>query len=119
MPKIGSKYDARNFPTRKPLKEIKDTIHNTWEKSGTNMRDGGDFFQALADIGLGFELSSLKAKAINKCRVCHGVLDNENTPDLCNNCYNTGIIGLGKSDDGKGQQYDARTPVWDWDTWDA
>lgn len=101
------KYDTKG----KPLKEIKDTHHDAFTPG--IMNDGGDFFQALADIGLGFELGGLKAKAINKCRECHGVLDDENTPDLCNKCYITGIIGIGKSDDGKGQQYDVSRPIWE------
>lgn len=98
------KYDTKG----KPLKEIKDTHHDAY-----GLKNPGDFFQALADIGLGFELGGLKAKAINKCRECHGVLDDENTPDLCNKCYITGIIGIGKSDDGKGQQYDVSRPIWE------
>ena len=103
------KYDAKG----KPLKEIKDTHHSTFEDLPVMMGDAGDFFQSLANIGLGFELGGLKAKAINKCRECHGVLDDGDAPDLCNQCYMTGIIGIGKSDDGKGKQYDVSRPIWE------
>ena len=78
------------------------------------MNVAGDFFQALADIGLGFELGGLKAKAINKCRECHGVLDDGTAPDLCNKCYNTGIIGLGAGDKKNSpRQFDVSTPIWE------
>ncbi len=102
------KYDAKG----KPLKEIKDTQHDAFTPG--IMNDAGDFFQALADIGLGFELGGLKAKAINKCRECHGVLDDGTAPDLCNKCYNTGIIGLGAGDKKNSpRQFDVSTPIWE------
>ena len=105
---IMPKYDAKG----KPLKEIKDTQHDAFTPG--IMNDAGDFFQALADIGLGFELGGLKAKAINKCRECHGVLDDGTAPDLCNKCYNTGIIGLGAGDKKNSpRQFDVSTPIWE------